>query len=88
MEDRGALLALLEKPAECAAVKLRLHDLRNITVAIGTASTFQAAGAADKLRREIGELFRDGTMADTVIKYSFYGLDDTWTTYELMRALK
>jgi PAS domain S-box-containing protein len=86
MEDRAALRALLEKPVECASVELRLDGLRNLTVPVGTASTFEAAGAADKLRREIGELFRDGTMADTVAKYSYYGLDDTWTTYGLMQS--
>ena len=86
MEDRAALRALLEKPVECASVNLRLDGLRNLTAPLGTASTFEAAGAADKLRREIGELFRDGTMADTVAKYSYYGLDDTWTTYQLMQA--
>jgi two-component system, cell cycle sensor histidine kinase and response regulator CckA len=85
MEDRVALRGLLGKPAECAAIELRIDPLHNLTVAIGTASTFEAAGAADKLRSEIGVLFQDGTMAATTAKYSFYGLDDSWTTYKLMQ---
>jgi two-component system, cell cycle sensor histidine kinase and response regulator CckA len=84
MEDRVALRSLLAKPAECAGIELRIDGLPDLTVAIGTASTFQAAGAADKLRREIGVLYQDGTMAAMVGKYSFYGLDDSWTTYKLM----
>ncbi len=85
LEDRAALRALLDKPAECASVGLQLHGLPALTVAIGTASTFEAATAADKLREEIDSQFEDGTLAATVAKYSFYGLDDTWTTYDLMR---
>ncbi|HXA51988.1 MAG TPA: PAS domain S-box protein, partial [Candidatus Acidoferrum sp.] len=53
---------------------------------LGIASTFAAAGAAEKLRDEIGRMFRDGTMAVTMAKYSYYGLDDTWATYDLMEA--
>jgi PAS domain S-box-containing protein len=85
LEDRVALRALLDKPAECASVGLQLQGLPALTVSIGTASTFEAAPAADKLRKEIDSQFMDGTLAATVAKYSFYGLDDTWTTYDLMR---
>jgi two-component system cell cycle sensor histidine kinase/response regulator CckA len=53
---------------------------------LGVGSTFQAAGAADKIRAEIGGLFRDGTLAATIAKYSYYGLDDTWTTYAMLEA--
>ena len=38
------------------------------------------------MRREIGNLFRDGTLAQTVAKYSFYGMDDAWATYDLLQA--
>jgi two-component system, cell cycle sensor histidine kinase and response regulator CckA len=86
LEDRAALRALLDKPAECASVGLQLHGLPALTVSIGTASTFEAAPAADKLRKEIDSQFMDGTFAATVAKYSFYGLDDTWTTYDLIRG--
>ena len=53
---------------------------------LGVASTFEAAGAADKLRGEIGNLFRDGTLAATMAKYSYYGLENEWATYDLMEA--
>ena len=68
------------------SVALRVETLPDLTVQLGTGSTFEAAGAADKLRDEIGELFRDGTLAVTMAKYSYYGLDDTWATYSLIDA--
>jgi PAS domain S-box-containing protein len=48
------------------------------------ASTFEAARTADLLRREIGSLFREGALAQVVAKYSYYGLDDAWATYDLL----
>jgi PAS domain S-box-containing protein len=86
LEDRAALAALREKPAECASIALRIETLPDLTLQLGIASTFEAAGAADKLRAEIGNLFRDGTLAATMARYSYYGLDDTWATYNLMEA--
>jgi PAS domain S-box-containing protein len=38
------------------------------------------------IRREIGNMFRDGALAVTMAKYSYCGLDDTWATYDLMEA--
>ena len=86
LEDRAALTVLREKPAECSAMALRAWIIPGLTLHLGIGSTFQAAGAADKIRDEIGGLYRDGTLAATIAKYSYYGLDDTWTTYDLMEA--
>ncbi len=86
LEDRGALTALREKPNECGPEPLRVEPLPGLMLRLGVASTFQAAGAADRIRAEIGGLFRDGTLAATIAKYSYYGLDDTWTTYALLEA--
>jgi two-component system, cell cycle sensor histidine kinase and response regulator CckA len=86
LEDRAALTALRDKPAECASIALRVETLPDLTVQLGVGSTFEAAGAADKIRDEIGGLFRDGTLAATIARYSYYGLDDAWATYNLMDA--
>jgi len=86
LEGRAALNALRDKPPECASVALRTQILPDLTIQLGLASTFEAAGAAEKLRDEIGNLFRDGTLAVTMAKYSFYGLNDTWATYDLMAS--
>ncbi len=86
LEDRVALAALRAKPAECASIALRVETLPAMTLQLGIGSTFEAAGAADKLRGEITNLFRNGTLAATMAKYSYYGLDDSWTTYDLMEA--
>jgi hypothetical protein len=87
LEDRAALAALREKPMECAAIGLRVQPLARLTLPLGVGSTFEAAAAADRIRDEIGSLFRDGTLAATMAKYSYYGLDDTWVTYDLMAAV-
>ena len=82
--SRAAASALHQKPAEC--VELRVFNMPASTIQMGVASTFEAAGAADLLRREINTLFRDGSLADILAKYTYYGLDNTWTTYSLMEA--
>jgi PAS domain S-box-containing protein len=86
LEDRGALTALREKLYECGPQPLRVEPLPGLTLQLGVASTFETAGAADAIRAKIGGLFRDGTLAAVIAKYSYYGLDDTWTTYALLEA--
>jgi two-component system cell cycle sensor histidine kinase/response regulator CckA len=86
LEDRGALSALRDKPTECGSQPLRVEPVPGLMLQLGVGSTFQAAEAADKIRAEIGVLFRDGTLAATIAKYSYYGLDDTWTTYALLES--
>jgi PAS domain S-box-containing protein len=82
------LASIREKPVECATTELRYHPLRDLTLPLGIGSTFEAAGAADRIRKEIGGLFRDGTLAATMARYSYYDLDDTWATYDLMSAVE
>ena len=86
LEFRTALGTLQAKPPECAAVTIRTQILANLTNQLAVASTFEAARAAERLRREIGGMFRDGTMALIMAKYSYYGLDDTWAAYDSIEA--
>jgi two-component system, cell cycle sensor histidine kinase and response regulator CckA len=86
LEFRTALGALQAKPPECATVAIRTQILANLTNQLAVASTFEAARAAERLRGEIGGMFRDGTMALIMAKYSYYGLDDTWAAYDSMEA--
>ena len=86
LEFRTALNALQAKPAECAAVSIRTQILPDLTNQLAVASTFRAAAAADKIRREIGSMFGDGTMAVIMAKYSYYGLVDTWAAYDALEA--
>ena len=81
LEKRVAVIAIQESPPEC---EIRLLNL-DLTFKNGVASTFEAAGAADLIRREIGKLYREGILAQTVAKYSYYGLDDAWATYDLLQ---
>jgi PAS domain S-box-containing protein len=81
---RSAGTALREKPAECKD-EIRVVNLPGATGQIGVASTFAAGKAAEELRQEIGGMFRDGSLANIITRYSYY-LDDPWSTYELMQA--
>jgi PAS domain S-box-containing protein len=86
LEFRTALNTLQAKPADCTAVTIHTQILPDLTNQLAVASTFEAAGAADKLRSEIGGMFRDGTMALIMAKYSYYGLDDTWAAYDSLET--
>jgi two-component system cell cycle sensor histidine kinase/response regulator CckA len=86
LEFRTALNVLQARPAECASIAIRTRILPELTNQLSVASTFESAGAAEKLRREIGAMLRDGTMALIMAKYSYYGLDDTWAAYDSIEA--
>jgi two-component system cell cycle sensor histidine kinase/response regulator CckA len=86
LEKRVAITALKELPPECTPATIRTFSLSGLTLKNCVASTFEAAGAADLLRHEIGNLYRDGDIAQTIAKYSFYGLDDAWSTYALLET--
>ena len=83
---RVAETALREKPDECASVGLRVQVLPDMIFQGAVGSTFAAAGAAEAIRREIGGLFRDGTLGFLMAKYSYYGLENDWATLDLMQA--
>jgi PAS domain S-box-containing protein len=86
LEFRTALNTLQAKPAACDTVAVRTQILPDLSNQLAVASTFDAARAAERLREEIGGMFRDGTMALMMAKYSYYGLDDTWAAYDAMEA--
>ena len=86
MELRLALSAVADKPAECNSTTVRIVPLSDVRLELGVGSTFEAAGAADRIRDKIGDMYRDGTLAATMAKYSYYGLESEWATYDLMEA--
>ncbi len=81
-EARVAQHELSEQPAECASTSLRVQQIPGMTFRAGVASTIEAAGAADRIEREIEKMFRDGTLAVSIARYSYFGLDDAWASYE------
>jgi PAS domain S-box-containing protein len=85
-ETRVAQGQLRQKPPECLPVDLRLQTIPDLKLQAGLASTFAAAGAADRIQREIDNMFRDGTLAVLIAKYSYFGLDDTWASYERIES--
>lgn len=85
LESRLALAALREQLPECAGVRLRAQMLPG-SYRLGVGSTFESAGAADRLREEITRMASDGTLAVLFARHSFFGLNDTRATYDLLDA--
>jgi PAS domain S-box-containing protein len=83
-EARVAFSQLREKPPECSSAALRVINLNDLRFQAGLASTFEAARAADKIQVEIDNMFRDGSLSVLIARYSYFGLDDTWASYERM----
>jgi PAS domain S-box-containing protein len=87
-EARAAQGELRERHPDCAAASLRLQAIPELRFRAGVASTFEAAAIADQIQREIGNMFRDGTLAVLIAKYSYFGLDDTWASYQRIEEEK
>ena len=85
LESRLALAVLRDRPPECAAVELRAQLLPG-SHRLGVGATFEAAGAADRIRQEISRMAADGTLAVLFARHSFFGLNDTRATYDLLEA--
>jgi PAS domain S-box-containing protein len=85
-EARAAQGELREKPPRCSSVELRVQTIPDLKFDAGVASTFEASWAADRIQREIDNMFRDGTLSVLIAKYSYFGLDDTWASYELLAS--
>jgi PAS domain S-box-containing protein len=86
LEARVALTLLREQPQECSSVALRIQTIPGLVFNAGLASTFESAGAADQIQSEIDSMFRNGILATLIAKYSYFGLDDTWASYEQAAA--
>jgi PAS domain S-box-containing protein len=84
-EARSAQGEVRERPPECDSTSLRFVSIPQLTFHAGVASTFQAAWAADRIQRQIDGMFRDGELALLIAKYSYFGLDDTWASYQRMQ---
>jgi len=88
LEARVALTLLREKSQECPSITLRVQTVPGLIFDAGVASTFESAGAADQIQGEIDNMFRNGILAVLIAKYNYFGLDDTWASYEQMQAEK
>jgi signal transduction histidine kinase len=85
LESRLAIAALRERPPECAAIELQAQLLPG-SYRMGVGATLAAAGAADRVRQEISRMANDGTLAVLFARHSFFGLNDTRATYDLLEA--
>ena len=85
LESRLALAVLREQLPECVGANLHAHILPG-GYRLGVGSTFESAGAADRIRDEISRMANDGTLAVLFARHSFFGLNDTRATYDLLDA--
>jgi PAS domain S-box-containing protein len=82
VEGRMVLTELRQRPPECESTALRVVNIPGARFQAGMASTFEAAGAADQIQAQIEKMFHDGSMAVLIGEYSYFGLDDTWASYQ------
>ena len=87
-EARSAQSELRERSPECTSAPLRSRAIPQLMFNAGVASTFEAAAAADRIQREIGNMFQNGALAALIAKYSYFGLDDTWASYQRVEEEK
>ena len=85
LESRLALAVLRDELPECQGADLHAHMLPG-GYRLGVGSTFESAGAADRIRDEISRMANDGTLAVLFARHSFFGLNDTRATYDLLEA--
>ena len=85
LESRLALAVLREQLPECTGADLHAHMLPG-GYQLGVGATFESAGAADRIRDEISSMANDGTLAVLFARHSFFGLNDTRATYDLLEA--
>ena len=88
VESRAAVTELRNAPEECSGIRFRVQRLPEMIFHAGIASTYEAAGAAEALEREIANMFRDGSLAALIAKYSYFGLDDTWASYQAQEEMR
>ena len=86
LEARMGQTAALYRPPGCESTPLRVHHIQDSAIRLSVGSTFAAAGAADAIREEIGNLARDGTLSNIFANWSFFTLSETKATYDLVDA--
>ncbi|HEX3875563.1 MAG TPA: ATP-binding protein [Bryobacteraceae bacterium] len=75
---------VLRKPPGCETVDFRVTPVAGKPLKLGIASTFEAAGQADKLRISVGRMAAQGKLEELFEKYSLYSIAETADIYELM----
>ena len=83
LESRLALAVLREQLPQCASTELQARMLPG-GYQLGVGASFESAGAADRIRDEISSMASDGTLAVLFARHSFFGLNDTRATYDLL----
>jgi len=86
MEARMGQTAALYRPPGCESTPLRVHHIQDSAIRLSVGSTFAAAGAADAIREEIGNLARDGTLSNIFANWAFLTLSETKAIYDLVDA--
>jgi signal transduction histidine kinase/CheY-like chemotaxis protein len=86
LDARLGQAAVLYRPPGCESMPLRVQNIPNLVIRLGIGATFAAAGAADAIREEIGNLARDGTLSNIFANWAFLTLSETKAIYDLVDA--
>lgn len=71
---------------QCPKTDFRAHHLAEVTGRLGVASTFEAAGVAERLHEEILAMAEDDELGGILAKYAYVGLTETRAILSQMQA--
>ena len=77
---------LRQRPAGCESASLSIHFIDASDRGLSIASNHESAGAADRLRQEIGKMASDGTLARIIERWSPFSAAETRTLFDLQEA--
>jgi PAS domain S-box-containing protein len=86
LEQRAVLRFLSESESAAAPCALQSSPVAGVFVRFSAASSKGAAAVADRIREQIGEMARDGTLAMYLARYDSSGVHDATGAFELAEA--
>jgi signal transduction histidine kinase/CheY-like chemotaxis protein len=76
-------MLLLDRPAACSGVALRVQLVHGATFPVGIAARFDAAEAADELRSGLDDLAATGVMPAALDRWASFSSSETRSIFEL-----
>ena len=82
----GTAAATLRVPPATCEAPLRALKIPNVSIALGVGASLQYGWVADRLRREIAAMSRDGTLSGILMPYSITSTTEVLSAIEVAEA--
>jgi PAS domain S-box-containing protein len=86
LEERAGARWLSDAEGQTPPCTLQAAPVADVFVQFSVSSTKSAAAAADRIREQIGEMARDGTLVIYLSRYGNSGVHDATAAFELAQA--